>query len=405
MMSLGTLQFFNGSLDFVHSIQVLLLTSLLLMLILINSDEAQMIQLLVKRVLTELANTPMGVATYTVGLDFRLEKVMSLLDVRSNEVRVLGLYGMGGIGKTTLAKALYNKLVGRFESLSFISEVRETAAKDNGLVSLQNKLIQDLSPGKVFVDYIAAIKEVVHEKRVLVVLDDIDNVTQLDLLIGRREWFYGGSRIIITTRDREVVPECLVNAFYEVRELRDSEALQLFSYHALRREKPTKKFLDLSKQMVSLTGGLPLALEVFGSFLFDKRRIEEWQDALKKLEQIRPHDLQDVLKISFDGLDTQEKCIFLDIACLFIKMEREDAIDVLRGCGFRAEIAIRCLTAKSLIKVTEQNALWMHDQVRDMGRQIVLDEDPVYPWRRSRLWERDAIMTVLKGEKVRLIVI
>jgi hypothetical protein len=382
------------------------------MLILINSEEAQaqLIQLLVKEVLTELAKTPVGLATYTVGLDFRLQEVMSLLDIRSNGVRVLGLYGMGGVGKTTLAKALCNKLVGHFECLSFISKVRENSANDGGLVSLQNKLIHDLSSGNVAVYSIGTIKEVVHKKRVLVVLDDIDNVTQLDLLIGRREWFFEGSRIIVTTRDREVLPKHLVNAFYEVRELGNhegnSEALQLFSYHALRRDKPTDKFLDLSKKMVSLTGGLPLALEVFGSFLFDKRRIEEWEDALRKLEQIRPHDLQDVLQISFDGLDTQEKCIFLDIACLFIKMRmnREDVIDVLKGCGFMAEIAIRDLTAKSLIKVAEDNTLWMHDQVRDMGRQIVLEENPVYPGMRSRLWDRDSVVTVLKGEKVRPIV-
>ena len=161
--------------------------------------------------------------------------------------------------------------------------------------------------------------------------------------------------------------------FYEVKELDSSESLQLFSYHALRREKPTGTFLDLSKQIVSLTGGLPLALEVFGSFLFDKRRQKEWEDALQKLKQIRPHNLQDVLMISFNGLDEQEKCIFLDIACLFVKMRmrREDAIDILRGRGFNAEIAVSVLTAKSLIKFSEDNILWMHDQVRDMGRQIV----------------------------------
>ena len=145
-----------------------------------------------------------------------------------------------------------------------------------------------------------------------------------------------------------------------------------------------------------------MALEVFGSFLFERWRIEEWKDALQKLKRIRPHNLQDVLKISYDGLDVQEQRIFLDIACLFIKMEmkREDILDALKGCGFRAEIAVTVLRARSLIKVFEDNSLWMHDQIRDMGRQIVLDESPVDPGTRSRLWDRDEIMTVLKDEKV-----
>ena len=352
----------------------------------------------------------MGVAAYTVGLDSHIEKLMRLLDVKNNGLQVLGFHGIGGVGKTTLAKALYGSLVGHFRYRSFISNVRETSAQDNGLVSLQNQLINNISPGKVSPIRevnagITTIKEMVNEKQVLVVLDDVDNISQLNALIGNREWFYKGSQIIITTRDREVLSKHLVNEFYEVRELDSSESLQLFSYHALKGEKPTGAFLNLSKQIVSLTGGLPLALEVFGSFLSDKRKPKEWEDALQKFKEIRPRYLQDVLMVSFNGLDEQEKCIFLDLACLFAEMriKREDAIDILKGCGFNAGRAITVLTAKSLIKFTEDNILWMHDQVRDMGRQIVRENSLVDPGMHTRLWDRDEIMTVLKDMKVHII--
>ena len=371
-----------------------------------NEEQDKLVGNLVKSVLKELESIPLGVAPYTVGLDSRIEKLMSSLDVKSNGIRVLGLHGVGGVGKTTLVKALYNKLVGRFDCLCFIKNDRENLATDDDLVHLQNKLINHLSPGKPPVyevnSGISAIKEVVNEKRVLIVLDDIGNVRQLEVLIGGREWFWGGSRIIITTRDKEVLAEHLVNEKFEVRELDPTEALELFSYHALRRGEPPERFMKLSKKMVHLTGGLPLALEVFGSLLFERWRMEEWEDALQKLEKIRPRNLQDVLKISYDWLDPQQQCVFLDIACLFIKMEikREDVMDALKGCGFNAEIEITVLTTKSLIKVIEDDTLWMHDQIRDMGRQIVLDEDHVYPSKRSRLWNHDEIMTILKGEKV-----
>ncbi|VVA27678.1 PREDICTED: TMV resistance, partial [Prunus dulcis] len=335
--------------------------------------EAELIQLLVKTVLTEMNKTPVGLDAYTVGLDSRVEDVMRLLDVRSNSIRVVGIHGMGGVGKTTLAKALFNSLVSYFECHSFISNVREISAGHEGLVSLQNKLIGSLSSNTISVNElnngISAIKAIVYEKQVLIVLDDVDNVNQLNALVGNRQWFYEGSRIIVTTRDREVLPSHLVNELYE--------------------------------QIVSLTSGLPLALEVFGSYLFYKRRIEEWRDALQKLKQIRLRNLQDVLKISYDALDEQEKCIFLDIACLFVtmNMRREDAIDILKGCGFNGEIAIADLVAKSLIKVYEDSILWMHDQVKDMGRQIVTEENVVDPGMRSRLWDRDEILNVFKDDK------
>jgi hypothetical protein len=112
-----------------------------------------------------------------------------------------------------------------------------------------------------------------------------------------------------------------------------------------------------------------------------------------------------VLKISYDGLDEQEKCIFLDIACFFVQMgtKRDDVIDILRGCGFSGEIAMTNLVEKCLIKIRQHdNTLWMHDQIRDMGRQIVLNENHVDPGMRSRLWDRAEIMSVLKSKKVKI---
>ncbi|KAF9671358.1 hypothetical protein SADUNF_Sadunf12G0039000 [Salix dunnii] len=82
------------------------------------------------------------------------------------------------------------------------------------------------------------------------------------------------------------------------------------------------------------------------------------------------------------------------------RMKREEAIDVLKGCGFRAETAITVLTVKCLVKIGADNELWMHDQLRDMGRQIVINENLGDPGMRSRLWDRADIMTVLKNKKV-----
>ncbi|XP_052196688.1 disease resistance protein RPV1-like isoform X3 [Diospyros lotus] len=371
-----------------------------------HREAAHVIETLVKRILNAMSNSPVVVAPYTVGLDFPIQELMEMLDVTHNVPQVLGFLGTGGIGKTTLAKAVYNKLARHFECRSFISDVRETFAKPDGVLLLQNKLIKDLSTSSVHPnynnnDFLAEIRRIFMEKRVMIVLDDVDDAKQLNELAIHREWFFEGSRIIISTKNRDALPTDVVNRIYEVRTLRPDDSLKLFSYYALRREKPSGTFLKLSEQIVSITGGLPLALQVFGSLLFDKRRLEEWSDALEKLKKIRPDHLHDILRISFDALDEEEKCIFLDIACLLInlKMKREDVIDVMKGCGFRAEIALSTLTARSLIKVNENDELRMHDQIRDMGRQIILQESYSDIGQRSRIWDRGDVLEVLQGQK------
>lgn len=369
------------------------------------SQNSKEIETLVNRIMAELSNSPEVVAPCAVGIEARLDTLWKMIDLKSTDIQVLGLYGMGGVGKTTLAKALYNKLCGQFTCRIFMSDVRETSKK-GGLVMLQNRLIQDVSVVEkpVFDEETGrkTLKRVLRQKRVLIVLDDIDDLRQLNSLAARREWFHEGSILIITTRDKEVLPAQLVNKIHEVRELDSSDSIKLLSYHALRRERPTELFLDMAREFVLLTGGLPLALEVFGSFLLEMRKPKEWEDTLQNLRKASPRHLQDVLKISFDGLDKQEQCIFLDIACLLqnLKLTKDEIVDIMRGCGFGAESAIRVLIARSLIKVNADNTFWMHDTIKEMGRQIILSENLVDPGMRSRLWDHDDIQGVLLNRKV-----
>lgn len=235
------------------------------------SQNSKEIETLVNRIMAELSNSPEVVAPCAVGIEARLDTLWKMIDLKSTDIQVLGLYGMGGVGKTTLAKALYNKLCGQFTCRIFMSDVRETSKK-GGLVLLQNRLIQDVSVEKPVFDEETGrktLKRVLRQKRVLIVLDDIDDLRQLNSLAARREWFHEGSILIITTRDIEVLRTQLVNKIYEVRELDSSDSIKLLSYHALRRERPTELFLDMAREFVLLTGGLPLALEVFGSFLLE----------------------------------------------------------------------------------------------------------------------------------------
>ncbi|KAK4789803.1 hypothetical protein SAY86_017107 [Trapa natans] len=374
-----------------------------------EEDDERVIKIIVRLILDLLGNSPLAVASLTVGLDFPIQHLLQKLNVNSSEVKVLGLHGMGGIGKTTLAKALYNKLVPHFKIRSFIPNIRETSKEDKGLINLQNMFLKMLSSSgghKPVIDInegLDAIRGRVQENPVLVVLDDVDRVDQVEAIVGRKEWFHGGSRIIITARDRTVLSSKYVTEEYEVRELGPADALKLFSYHALKRETPTDIFADLSRRMVDLTGRLPLALEVFGSFLVDKRSTKQWEEALKMLQgnATSMDRLQGVLRISFDGLEKDYKSIFLDIACLLIKMNMtyQEAIDVLHGCGYDANNAIKHLRGRSLLKITENDTLWVHDQLRDMGRNIVQSENPHNPGRRSRLWIPEEILSVLKDRK------
>ncbi|KAF3488194.1 hypothetical protein F2Q69_00054393 [Brassica cretica] len=82
-----------------------------------------------------------------------------------------------------------------------------------------------------------------------------------------------------------------------------------------------------------------------------------------------------------------------------MEITKEEVVDVLKGCGLNAEAALRVLRQKSLFKFLSDNTLWMHDQIRDMGTQMVLEESGEGPGMRSRLWDRGEIMPLLNNMK------
>jgi hypothetical protein len=303
---------------------------------------------------------------------------------------------MGGIGKTTLARVVFRMVSNKFEGCCFLSNIREVSEK-NGLVQLQQQLILQLLNEKMSIqdvdDGVFVIKNRLRHKRILLILDDVNQLDQLKKLVGKHIWFGSGSRVIITIRDKHLLQTLEVDEIYEVDELNGDEALHLLSLKAFKKDHPPEDYLKMSKDFVHYANGLPLAIEILGSFLFG-RNINEWKSTLNRLKEFPELEILQVLKISFDGLREIEKEIFLHIACFFNHDEEDDVVKILGYLGLYPDIGLRVLMDKSLIKINDKR-LWMHDLLQEMAKSIVHQECPEESGKRSRLWLFKDINNVL----------
>ncbi|XP_056167052.1 disease resistance protein RPV1-like isoform X2 [Syzygium oleosum] len=319
---------------------------------------------------------------------------------------------MGGIGKTTVTKVVFNQLCSHFgKCCSFLEGIREWSSKE-GIVPLQKKLLSDIGGPRSVGDIndseegMRRIGKTLSNNRVLVVLDDVDKKVPIRNLIDNSK-LHRGSRIIITTRDKDIlqVEESEVKIEqYEMPLMDDGLALQLFCWHAFRKYYPLDDYHELSRKIVSLMGGLPLAIKVIGSLLKDKEDKKFWEETLVKLTKVLEKDILEKLRISYDDLDKYQKQIFLDIACFFFNEKKTDAIYMWESCKFYPIGGIEVLTKRCLIKILDNDKLWMHDQLIALGRHIVREGSQDDLGKQSRLWiEEEALQIIRTKERKHMI--
>ncbi|KAF3449650.1 hypothetical protein FNV43_RR10381 [Rhamnella rubrinervis] len=369
-----------------------------------HTDEAIFIKDFVANISTEL-----GASTRTIdglfGMTSRLKKLDSYVihPLNSDNVCFLGIHGMGGIGKSTLAEAYYKKISHKFDGNSFLENVREVCEKNpNGLVHLQNQLLKDILREDFPIGHVGNGKDLIRNrlraKKVLIVLDDVNDSEQLEALADSHRkkqgseneldiWFGSGSVIIVTTRNENILGERY--KIYRAQQLDDDEALQLFSWKAFERIEPPDEFKELSEEVVKYASYLPLALKVLGSLLRRKGK-SEWESALGRLSKCPEKKIIEKLKISFDDLDTADQGIFLDIACFFNGFGKNHVIEIMDSCGFDSNYGISNLVDKSLLSINEHGKIWMHDLLKEMGKDM---------GRQSRIWDKNQYNEVLENEE------
>ncbi|XP_054819729.1 disease resistance protein Roq1-like isoform X2 [Prosopis cineraria] len=369
-----------------------------------NKHEAGIVKNIAETIWTKLRVKLPSNFAHLVGLQSKVDTMVSLLKIGLNHKCFVGIWGMGGIGKTTLSRVVYETIRDKFEISCFLANVREDSER-NGLVYLQKKFLSGLQLENIKIsdshDGVEAIRSFSRDKKVLIVLDDVSHISQLQNLVGDKDWFGAGSRIIVTTRDIHLLIAHDQFEKYEMKMLGRGESLNLLCKHAFKMDYPQQGYWELSKTVVDYAGGLPLALQVLGSFLC-KRSQSEWRDTLDKLKQNLHKDIFKTLRISYDGLDDKElKTIFLDIACFFNWEKKVEVIKIFENCGLHPTIGIQVLIEKSLlstcISLDGQEHVYMHDFLQEMGKNIVLQESLSDAGRRSRSWSWEQIDQVFRG--------
>ncbi|KAL3678422.1 hypothetical protein R1sor_021378 [Riccia sorocarpa] len=343
---------------------------------------------------------PMLVPEVTVGVD---ALISDILGTHIQDHRFVGFCGMGGVGKTTLAKLIFNKICAKFEFSGFVEEIKQFRGTND---EVKRIIWEKMRCSGVPVGSSSGSSgrdgwSQVTGKSLLLVFDDVEEPSHVRLLEEiARENGMEESRFVLTSRNAQRLADCWSNVHTICVDFLGSEdAKKLFTTYAFRgQEEAPESFSTLVEQVVEGCDGLPLTLEVLGKYLRGKS-LQLWAEipaALRECNEVA--DLEErvwaKLRLSYDGLPSPEvQNMFLDIASFFEAVfPAKDAIMAWSAMydGI-AHNRLEILEARALLTVRHM-ILWkkfyMHEHLRRMGQRIAREEGRSFDLSRIRYWSK-----------------
>ncbi|CDY07882.1 BnaC03g47400D [Brassica napus] len=331
--------------------------------------------------------------TKRIGIYSRLLELENFLCKQPWGVRSIGIWGMPGIGKTTLAKAAFDQFSGDYEVSCFIKDFDKEFHMKGIYYLLQEYLGGTVREELDINNYVMEPEP----KRVLIVLDNVCKPLDADAFLNGFDWFGPGSLIIITSRDKQVFVQCGVNQIYEVQGFNVDEAKKLFSSGIDWSKRSGLDTLEpYLRSVIQYSSGNPLALSFYGKELLPKN-IEEIETELLSLKQIPPPLIMEAIKISYYTLNDSERTMFLDIACFFRGENVDYVMQLFEGCGFFPHVGISVLVDKCLVTILE-GKMQMHDLIQVVAKEIS-NEETVQLERHCRLWDASIIQSLLEDKE------
>ncbi|KAL8513527.1 hypothetical protein ACS0TY_012845 [Phlomoides rotata] len=345
------------------------------------------------------------------------EDIMAIL--RDEKVKIMGICGMGGIGKTTLAKKVMSRV--RKDKLfdkSVMAVVSEHVDKEKIQEEIADNLGLELKEKSLSSRAKILCSRLMNEERILIVLDDVWECLKLEELgIPDKD----GCSILLTSRDRDVLARMDAKPILEMETLTEEEALSFFKEKIRFCANDQNRLSNLTQEIAMECKGLPLALASVAGALKDKKDdISIWNDALQQLKSSNPEDLSEVLKnvytplkLSYDYLSSQNARFIFLLCCLFpedFSIPLEDlaayalGLRMFDGTWKLEKVRNRIYALVDMLKSRflllegkDERYVRMHDVVRDVAIFITSNEKQLIKCGDTSIW-----ISPFLGERIEL---